>query len=307
MKPIVVSYSELDAFRQCGHKHELAYKQRWTPLQTGPALERGRIWHVVMELHYRALQAGATDKARHRAIAEYLLGVAQSNPDDADLIAWMFDGHEAMWGTDPDWEILEVEDASLLQLPNRAGRGSQFWLRMRLDLLVRDRTLGGKVWVVDHKSGKDLPSDKELDIADQFGLYTWGKRQQGTPVFGQVHSAARTYRHKTGDRALEERFKRSRLYKTDVELQTIAIEAGVTASTAHVHYRALGSAPRSPDEDRCKWRCPYTEACLMGRKGGDASEAHYLNATMQQLTEAEQLAERGYKDPAMPAGGGTDA
>lgn len=301
-KPVIVSYSELDAYRQCPHKHDLAYKQRWTPQETGPALARGTRWHKVLELHYGHLMSGASDKARLQAITDYLAEVYKVDAEDAELLAWMYDGHVEMWGLDGQWEVLGVEQARLVQLPYPNGRRSPYWLRMRIDLLVAER-MGPhtKVWVVDHKSGKDLPKTKQLDIADQFGLYTWGERALGTPVFGQLYSAARTYRHKTGDRPVDERFARYRLYKTDIELQTIATEAMVTARLAYT----AKDAPRSPDEDRCGWRCPFTEPCMMGRKSGPEAELHYLASTMQRLTEQEQLEQRGY-GPTPATVGGTD-
>ena len=44
---IVVSYSELDTFRQCPMKHALAYKQRWTrPVEEGSPLNKDRSGEV---------------------------------------------------------------------------------------------------------------------------------------------------------------------------------------------------------------------------------------------------------------------
>ncbi|HKZ25471.1 MAG TPA: PD-(D/E)XK nuclease family protein, partial [Acidimicrobiia bacterium] len=202
VQPIVISHSELDAFRQCPHKHELAYKQRWVADVVSPALSTGRVWHVVMQEHYLAIQAEATEHTRRRAVAEILLAEQEADEERADLVAWMYDGYEERWGTDPQWEVLGVEDQRLIRLPTRTGRASRFWLRMRIDLLVRERlsAVGGpsskvKTWVVDHKSGRDLPQERELALDDQFGLYTWGARTLGTPVFGSIYSAARTQRN----------------------------------------------------------------------------------------------------------------
>jgi hypothetical protein len=278
-----------------------------------PALIRGSHWHKIMEIHYGMIQAESGTMERRSAIAEYLLDYKMADPDAADLLAWMYDGYEDMWGTDPDWEIVSIEDARLCRLPYPSGRPSPYWLRMRVDLIVRERFVlvaGKKVsankiasppklWLVDHKTGKDLPKDKELDIDDQFGLYTWGQRSIGEPVFGSIHSAARTYQHKTGERPVDERFQRTRLYRTDRELQTIAVEAMVTARTAYSY--APGEAPRAPDNDRCRWRCPFTEACLIGRKTGPEQEQQFLeSAGYEQIDEMEALRRRGYTDPQVP-------
>jgi len=227
------------------------------------------------------------------------------------LVAWMYDGYEERWGTDPQWEVLGVEDQRLIRLPTRTGRASRFWLRMRIDLLVRERlsAVGGpsskvKTWVVDHKSGRDLPQERELALDDQFGLYTWGARTLGTPVFGSIYSAARTQRNRVAPQLLEERFERYRLYRTDPELETIAREAWATARTAYSYQP--GQAPRAPDTapigpSRCRAKCPFTEPCLFGRKTGPMAEQRFLrDGGYVQLTEDEQLVERGYVDPLKP-------
>lgn len=303
--PVVVSFSELDAFRQCPHKHDLSYKQRWSPATVSRALSIGKLWHLVMENHYRAVQAGATDLARREAIALLLLEAAETNQEYADLVAWMYDGYEEMWGTDPDWEIVGVEEQHLVRLPalsGRPGRFGRYWLRMRADLIVRVRSIRkDRLWLVDHKSGKNLPTDKELEIDDQFGLYTWALQKDGLPIFGSIHGASRTERL-VREMTLEERFRRTPMYRTDQELRRVAQEAAVTARTAYVTY-SDGDAPRAPDSDRCRWRCPFTEACLLGRKTGDRNEQEFLGSSgFLQLTETEQLAQRGYGDEVLQPG-----
>ena len=304
--PIVVSHSELDAIRQCGHKHDLGYRQRWVPTSVSPALSIGRVWHEVMAIHYLAIQAGTTDTKRRREVADLLLEA--DDEEHADLVAWMYDGYEEMWGVDPDWEIVSVEDQRLCRLPTATGRASRFYLRLRTDLVIRDRAMRNHLHVVDHKSGQNLPVDRELDLDDQFGLYTWGHRQLGEPVFASIYSAARTQRNKVQPQTLEERFSRTRIYRTDRELETIAREAYTTARAAY-RYKE-GEAPRAPDTtslgpNRCRFKCPFTEPCLLGRKTGPAAEADFLGSGgFVQMTEAEQLTERGYVDPLMPPGAG---
>lgn len=260
---------------------------------------------------------------RRQAISDLLVeSVDDYGIETCELIAWMFDGHEDRWGVDGpgdeyNWRIVSVEDQRLCRLPTPSGRGSRYYLRMRIDLMIQQLTVEvaghrvnasmdpeskrfGRLWLVDHKSGKDLPTAKELDIDDQFGLYTWGCRQLGAPAFGAYYNAARTYQHKE-ERPVEERFSRTRLYRTDRELDTIAHEAFLTARTAYSY--ESGDAPRAPDTDRCRWRCPFTEPCLHGRKTSPEQEAIFLGSGgFTRLNKDERLALRGYIDPQMPAG-----
>lgn len=303
---VTVSNTELDAAKQCPHKHHLAYRERWASPGFSPALSLGILWHLVMQTHYWAIKTGSSDRERRAAIAAILLD--QPRPEEAELCAWMFDGYEERYGIDPQWEILEVEGQRLIRLPTSTGRPSRFFVRMRFDLLVRETLvlLGKKrkqrIKLVDHKSGRNLPTQKELDLDDQFGLYTWGLRSLGEDVWGSVYSAARSQRNKVVAQPLEERFARVPLWRGDYELETIAREAYAIASRAYAV--PPGGGPRHPDSERCRWRCPYTEACLIGRKSGPGAEEEFLrSAGYVRQTEAEQLEQRGYgPEPMVPGG-----
>jgi hypothetical protein len=273
---ITVSYSEIDTGRQCPHKHELAYKQRWVSPSTSQALSRGTAWHTILEGHYRIIQEWqrggqewSDTELRSKLWWSARQVLAQAG-EEADLLEWMYEGYLEMYGLDLEYKILAVEHAPEVYLPTPTGGRSRFKLKMKMDLIVRWK---GNIWILDHKSCKDLPKSKELDIDDQFGLYTWGMRQLGRPVFGSIHSAARTQRNKNQERfpqPLEERFDRKLLQRTDAELDCIAVEAYKTAKA--LYSWAPGEAPRSPNTDTCRWRCDYTTQCLLGRKGVDEQQ-----------------------------------
>jgi len=275
----VVSYSEMDTFRQCPHKWDLSYQQRWRPPETSRALAVGSLWHAVLEQHYLAImakQAGedapAVGREGEKQISTLLHDESGEQSEEQVLVEWMYAGYLDQYGLDPEWTILAVEWAGEFWLPTPRGTRSRLRLKMRLDLIVRDPN--GNIWVVDHKSGRDLPRARMLEMDDQFGLYTWGLHQLGKRALGAIYSAARTQRNKTKEQPLDERFSRTGLYRTDNELATIAREAYRTFRRAYTI--KPGEAERAPDSDRCSWRCPYTEACLAGRKGVD--EQQYLVA-----------------------------
>jgi hypothetical protein len=274
----IVSHSELDAGRQCPFKHQLGYKERWQSPSMGLALSRGILWHQVMEVHYRTMmliQQGEDRvdllEFRRNNIATLLGLTGGQQGEDQELIAWMYQGYLDMYGDDErewGWKILAVEHNSEVYLPHPEGKRSSIKLKIKIDLVVRDSM--GRIWIVDHKSGKDLPKQKELDIDDQFSIYTWAMRLLGKDVFGALHNAARTQRNK--DQAkhfqpLDERFARTRMPRSDAELLQCAIDAYKTAEMLWRHYRpGEGDAPRAPDSDRCKWRCDFTEVCMLDRK-----------------------------------------
>jgi hypothetical protein len=145
----------------------------------------------------------------------------------------------------------------------------------------------GQLWIDDHKFNKDIPSDKMLELDDQFGLYTWGLKQLGMPVVGCIYNCLRTQRNKSKPQSLDERFKRIMLYRTDEELAIIALEAYATAKRAWSRGPLDDSiapgtdAERNPNSDTCRWRCPFTEDCLGGRKGYDMRRSLKLHGFEQ--------------------------
>ena len=273
---ITVSYSELDTAKQCPLKHQFAYVERWSkPQLPDSALAKGTAWHLVLETHYNALRRGGTLAAARDAVEIVIEG--RVHEDLRDLVWWMYNGYTDYWGADDDWKILAVEHAAECRLLTPSGHRSQFVLKMKIDLVVREKRTGN-IKVIDHKSGKDLPTARAFELDDQFGLYTWAMRQMGKRVFSSEWNAARTLRLKAdlatpGATPLDERFKRIPLYRTDKELTMIAQEAYLQARARYRQQRevkALGiDSPRHTDPDRCNWKCDYQEPCLAGRKGVD--------------------------------------
>lgn len=276
MKPrITISWSEIDTYRQCPHKHDLTYRQRWTGRTTSPSLQKGTLWHKVMEGHYRSLMERPGDLITARSEAErwWIEWGREVDSEVAELVWWMYLGYIEMWGADEDWDIRGVEQKLEVPLMTAGTQKSRFDLKMQIDLIVRVKSMGNKLFIVDHKSGADLPGRKNLDMADQFSFYIWGMRQLGHPVFGGMWNAARTRKLKTRESPLDERFARPLLARTDHELTTVAREAYATARKA---YAAGAIAERHPDADTCSWKCGFLEACLLGRKTDDRREREFL-------------------------------
>ena len=255
-----VSYSELSTYRQCPHKHQLAYIERWDKEEAAVPLTRGRIFHEMLAAHYEALKLGELERVG--------VDVVLSDVEDeelADLLSWMYDGYIDHYFFDAQWGILEVEKKEEIWLPTEDGRRSTYRLKMIIDLLVADEQ--GRIWLVDHKTNADFPNELGLDLDDQFSLYAWGLTQLGYNVHGVIYNCIRTRRNK-GPMALDDRFRRVMMYRTPEQLRNTAIDAWRTTR----RMRSAEWAERTTNSDTCQWRCSYTEACLWGRKGGDERE-----------------------------------
>lgn len=290
---IVITHSELDAYRQCPLKWFLAYNQRWTKQERPDdhPLTKGILWHEVMDVHYTGLkniQDGVwAEQQGLDQIARDVSALLWDGPEQTELqklVWWMYQGHLAKYGRDEQWEILAVEVKFQARLQDPSGVKSRILLKGKLDLVVRDRATG-KIWIVDHKSGQNLPDQMELDISDQFSLYSWLLRQAGIPVIGVIHSANRTMMNKGDDPAnwdgdkplisnikrqtLEQRLRRTLINFGDSELDAIARDAWAVAANAYPEHADFERLPMysSPDPRNCGWKCDFLEAHLMARKG----------------------------------------
>lgn len=295
----VISYSELDTFRQCPLKHYLAYVARWKKESESPALSRGTAWHAVLEAAYGvklAFQGELGDGPRPLSLAEQKalalkmdraaqLAIRDSGVDDEtkDLLLWMWQGYVQNYGVDPDWWIIAIEYKEPVILPNPDGKFSRFELKTRIDLVIRDVSLPGYPYkIVDHKTCSNLPTDKELDLDDQFGLYELAIRVAGTwPITGTIYSATRTKQNlgdkpgadtkKNKPQTMDQRFLRYRMTRNWPELQEIGRDA---------YYAALASRSMlnrkhpyaSPNPDQCKWKCDFSDAHIAARKIGCTTE-----------------------------------
>ncbi len=282
---LTVSWSELDAYRQCPKKHQLAYKQRWSkPPREDSALAKGNLIHEVLEAHYKALKAKPGDMLNVLEAVGKCIDQMEARGVDKemiDLVMWIYEGYVKMYGLDEDWEILAVEHTIIQPLMAHPNVKSRFDLKAKVDLIIKDKT-NGLISIVDHKSCTNLPDDKELEFEDQFGLYELVLNRTGTPVFNTIHNALRTQRNQ-GDihlpgtpgykstmkaQPLDKRFLRSYMKRTKQELLTIEMEA------IHVFQKAYSPSnahERHTDSERCKRRCSFTEACLQARRAGDDS------------------------------------
>lgn len=272
---ITVSYSELSTFRDCPLKHRLAYVDLWTTdPREGSPLARGSLWHAVMEAHYLVLAKTSGESREFKKVALEALAEAadavsvvltnhSGSDEDVDLILWMYEGYVAMYGADPDWDILAVEVAGTSPLLNHNGRKSRFDLKYKADLVVRERSTR-KIAVVDHKSAANFSRPTEIDLDDQFGLYQWAfQRERDQQVFRVWRSDARTQRNK-GPMKLEDRFRRVPTYRTPQELTNLALDAFDAATAA---YRTNARPYSAPNPQQCGWKCQFMEPHILARKG----------------------------------------
>ena len=140
-KKVIVSYSELDTFRQCPLKHHLGYVQRWTKEKgEDSALSRGTYWHQVQEVHHLTIQrhqrnpeqrpSPAYEKQQlqeaRAAVLPLLYEPRTAKPlnSNSELIDWMYQGYVETYGVDREFTTVGVEMGFVVPLPWPDGRPS---------------------------------------------------------------------------------------------------------------------------------------------------------------------------------------
>lgn len=256
-------------------KHALQSFEGWHKEDKSGALYKGTCWHMVLEVHYRAIKQSTSPKL---AVIDYLATLSE---EMAQLMLWMYHGYLEQYREDSDWEILGVEHQSVVPLiPGVVQLG------FTTDLIIRWR---GQIWIVDHKSCSMLPSSKDLDFHEQFTFYTWALRQLGLKVVGSIYSASRTKQNK-GDlvpeaqrtgamkaQTLDQRFYREMMNRGQDECDAAARDA---IKTAELMLSSHNQRERHFNPDTCHWKCSFTEACLIGRKTNDDERTRqYLRDT----------------------------
>lgn len=267
----------LTAKDQCPFKHYLAYGERFSkPVAVDSTLGKGTAWHEVLQVYYEAIKAGKS------AELAYILAIQHINTMASELqplLKWMFDGYITAYPKDAlFFEILGVEETVIAPLLDENGNETRFNLKTKIDLIVRDKR-NDLLSIVDHKSTSAC-ADKAFEFEEQFGLYELAVSRTKFRVFNTIHNAALTkmnkgdllkpgdegYKSNMKETPLDSRFKRTPMKRTPEELQAIEREAVYTLEQM---YSENNRRERHPDSDRCRWRCPFTEACLLGRRTND--------------------------------------
>lgn len=291
MEEHIVSYSELDTFRQCPLKHRWGYVQRWTKgVVPGSALDKGSLWHAVMERHYGVIklyqdhnQGNIPDGKVSRVLAriwekiEPLLfdPVTGEQTETQEIITWMYKGYVEYYGLDDEWRVVAIEHQIITPLRDKDGEPTPYKLKAKIDLIMRSKK-NGKSYVWDHKSCSDLPTYMALEMDDQFGLYQWALAEMRRPVMGAMHSAART-KMNVGDKpgattgraqTFEQRFARTPMPRSPEELRKLALDAYNAAYMARPPQEALQfhKTYSAPDPRQCGWKCDFKEVHLALRK-----------------------------------------
>lgn len=306
-EPLIVSYSEIDTYRQCPLKHKLGYQLRYRdPAPRKGAAHKGTWWHTALETHYGVIQElqgymPSPQRGTNREaawLAACLTGVQKAllplvASDEIELLSdlmWMYDGYVKVHGCDPGWRIEAVEAKKELYLGTIVTGGDEIvpvHLKTRADLIAVDEQ-GGR-WIWDHKSCANLSKVAAVDLDDQFGLYQWAWQASGKEVMGSLRNETRTTRNKADQPGYvgpykpqqpDEMNQRIRMDRSAQELQIIMQDALAVVQAAY------GGGPiySSPNIQTCGWKCDYEDVHMLMRKGKSIKDATAAFGFVQDFT-----------------------
>jgi len=246
---------------------------------TSAPLAKGSLIHLALAQHYARMRAGLTPDEQDLSD----LGGVGDNIDDwvdparaVDLISQLegtqqyagvaLDAYHAYVKNYPHdatkWKILEVEEIMEVQI---AGR---YRLTGRADLVIED--LGGRVWVVDHKSTARLTA----------------RHKQFYSVSGQLLGYSHMGRQKYGDRFAGlivnliqhgtpkfERIVLPRSPNLEAKFERIVVDIEESVERIQAEGRDPSDWPKAINELTCYHRygaCDFIDQCRWGAGAGKA-------------------------------------
>lgn len=152
------------------------------------------------------------------------------------------------------------------------------------DLVVEDDF--GFLWVVDHKTAKSFPSETEMQLNLQFGMYAlaarylWPDRRFAGVIYNGLKKV-------DPGRATTATYWRQSIRKNDAQLANL----GMRLSTSIARTAVEGPFDPHPGA-HCGWRCPYVSLCLATERG-DPWEDIAARMFVVRSRDVEEVAEEG--------------
>lgn len=292
--PIVVRHSQLASFRQCPLLEKLSWRDGWHhPAKNaqGPRA-LGTAWHDMLRVHYEALRVCQQESTTPdlELVWDLVMDTVEQYPVEFhETLVWMYEGYVELYGVDDDWTVLETEKTLRVPLfdedekPLRIRDPRDDSVRPVLyewtsDILIRSKTYRG-VLNVDTKSTEHPLGKTDIDLSDQFGLYTVAWNRLGVKVRGQCVNQVKTKRLKR-PMTLDERNFRGYSIRTKTELRNIELDA-VDTIYAMFSERNTRRPYSAPDPRTCSWKCDFKETHLQLRRMTPAQASQKLPAILR--------------------------
>jgi len=164
-----MTFSALAALRKCPKCYQLRYLDQLVPIETPRALSFGRVFHEVLEHHYRGLSA---DALRDRIDAAFPDRIADGDQRQQwHVMHAILTGYLSRYSQEPFHPVyLEYQFDQPLVNPQTNCPSRTFRLQGKVDGIVQ---MHGAWWVLEHKTTSTLTGDyiERLPLDTQISMY----------------------------------------------------------------------------------------------------------------------------------------
>lgn len=261
-----IHVSWINAYQTCPRMYYFAYVERLVPVVESPKLLFGKGIHKGLEAYYKTSLREEALAAYRQWLAEQEAYLMENNADpehvkEASEIGELLLGVYIDYAEKKDnFKAVAVEQEFVAPIWPPDGSPLEHQHAGRWDGVVRN--MYGDLWLMEHKTARDFPTEIELQLNPQVSYYLLAAQQlYDEPVRGVVYNVIRKV-HPA--RARSPVIFRRLITRTAVELKH-AQEQLYRATVRMLSDEHFDPIPGF----HCSWKCAYQQLCLCLQDGTD--------------------------------------
>lgn len=264
-----ISVSQIGTYQTCPRMYFFNYVMQIVPKVEDKKLLFGRGIHVGLEAYYRSRSLQECLVAYNTWLTEETDRLRAFNTDPNQMAESARIGEQLLIAYDQfatsndSFTPVSVEAAFEVPVWTPKHNVSRIRHKGKIDLIVRD--MYGKLWLGEHKTARDAPSDLELRLNFQASVYLLAAHQLfDEPVCGIIYNVIRKVDPR---RAKTPVITRTLVPRTAQELLSTA------AQLYSWSRKMLTDKEYLPVPGRhCGWRCAYDILCQCMQEGSDYTQ-----------------------------------
>lgn len=258
-------WHRLQLAAECLQKYAWTYegKSGESRRKTSPALVRGSLLHLALAQHYARIRDGESEWVEPVEAVQLVAAVEGHDPQVVESIISTYRAYAEHYAAeDLNYRVMHVEDLLDMQI-------EQYRLTGRLDLVVED--LGGRIWVLDHKTtGRITSAHKQFyAISGQLlGYSHMARRAYGSRFAGLIINLVQV----GGDHKFE-RVVLPRSLQLENRFEQIVVDLERSIERVRAEERDVADWPKAASELVCYHRygaCEFIDWCRHGQGSAKA-------------------------------------
>jgi putative RecB family exonuclease len=270
--------SQISSYQVCPRMYYFAYVKKLVPIVESPKLMFGRGVHKGLEIYYQTRKREDALVAYRKWLAEQDAPVEETTSENAALGEQLLNSYIDYATKQDTFKTVAVEQQFVVPIWRPDGSPSEYEHVGTVDGVVRN-TIYGDLWLLEHKTARNFPTEFELQLNAQVSHYLLAAQQLfDEQVRGVVYNVIRKV---NPNRAKTPVIMRRLITRTPAELRnTMDQMYRVAERISHDEY--FDPAPGF----HCSWRCTYQQLCMCMQDGTDYTQ---LAAQMYRVREDKDL------------------